>query len=150
MTQMNPDRITGTISITVLPQDNGQYVCQISSSLSLGEASPSENQSRDCTQFYGETKEHAIAIALEHLAEEYRQIAEGSQNRDWLAVELSESGEPINKNYHVILHYERIAEAESKFEAMQDTMMGNTVVENALLSVIEISPDLEINPLTRS
>ena len=56
---------------------------------------------------------------------------------------------PIEKHYHVILHYERIAEAESKFEAMHDTIMGNTVVENAKISVLEISPDLQINPLTR-
>jgi hypothetical protein len=40
-------------------------------------------------------------------------------------VEISDSGEPINKYYHVILHYERIAEDESKFEAMHNTIMGN-------------------------
>jgi phosphoribosylformylglycinamidine (FGAM) synthase PurS component len=142
MTQMNPDQITGTISITVLPQDNGQYVCQISSS--LGEPSS------DGTHFYGQTKEHAIANALEQLADDYRQLAEDSQDIDSLAVELSESGVPIEKHYHVILHYERIAEAESKFEAIHDTILGNTVVENAKISAIEISPDLQINPLTRS
>jgi hypothetical protein len=65
MTEMNPDQITGTISITVLSQDNGQYVCQISSSLG--------DRSRDCTRFYGQTKEHAIANALEQLADDYRQ-----------------------------------------------------------------------------
>jgi hypothetical protein len=139
---MNPDRMTGTISITVLPQENGQYVCSLSSSLS--------DRMRDDTRFYGQTKEHAIAIALENLADQYRQIAQKSQDRDWLAVERSDSGDPIEKRYHVILHYERIAEAESKFEAMQDTMMGNTVVENANLSVIEIAPDLQVNPLARS
>ena len=151
MTEINPDRISGTISITVLPQDNGQYVCQISSSLG--------DRSSDCTHFYGQTKEHAIcasqqrfaiANALEQLADDYRQQAEDSQDIDSLAVELSESGVPIEKHYHVILHYERIAEAESKFEATHDTIMGNTVVENAKISVIEISPDLQINPLTRS
>ncbi|MCA1991420.1 MAG: hypothetical protein LDL41_05145 [Coleofasciculus sp. S288] len=141
MTQMNPDRITGNISITVHPQDNGQYVCQISSSL--------DDRFKDNIHFYGQTKEHAIANALEQLADNYRQIAEESQNRDWDAVELPESGVPIEKHYHVVLHYERIAEAESKFEAMHDTIMGNTVVENAKISVLEISPDLQINPLTR-
>jgi hypothetical protein len=95
MTEMNPDRITGTISITVLSQDNGQYVCQISSS--LGE------RSSDCTRFYGQTKEHAIANALEQLADDYRQQAEDSQDIDALAVELSESGAPIEKHYHVII-----------------------------------------------
>ncbi len=151
MTQTNPDRITGTISITVLPQDNGQYVCQISSSLG--------DRSSDYTHFYGQTKEHAIcasqqrfaiANALEKLADDYRQLAEDSQDIDSLAVELSDSGTPIEKHYHVILHYERIAEAESKFEATHDTILGNTVVENAKISAIEISPDLQINPLTRS
>jgi len=142
MTQMNPDGITETISITVLPQDNGQYVCEILSSLS---ASASDN-----IRFYGQTKEHAIANALEKLADDYRSSAEDSQDIDSLAVELSETGEPIEKHYHVILHYERIASAESKFEATHDTILGNTVVENAKISVIEISPDIPIEPLTRS
>jgi hypothetical protein len=136
MTQINPDRTTGTIAIEVLPQSNGQYLCQMSSSLS--------DRPDDSTNFYGQTKEHAIAIALEHLADEYRQKAEESQNIDWDAVELSDSGEAINKYYHVIVHYERIAEDESKFEAFQNTIMGNTVVENAKISVIEIAPDIEI------
>ncbi len=141
MTQMNPDGITGTISITVLPQDNGQYVCEIASSLS--------DRSNNCTRFYGQTKEHAIAIALESLADEYRQKVEEEQNIGWLAVERAESGEPIQKHYHVILHYEEIAEAESKFEARHNTLLGNTVVENAKISVIEISPDIQIEPLER-
>ncbi|HAJ63452.1 MAG TPA: hypothetical protein DCP31_32980 [Cyanobacteria bacterium UBA8543] len=142
MTQMNLDQITGTISITVLPQDNGQYVCQISPSLS--------DRSNNCTRFYGQTKEHAFANALEQLANDYRQIAEESQDIDSLAVELSDSGTPIEKHYHVILHYENIASSESKFEAIHETILGNTVVENALICAIEISPDLQINPLTRS
>ena len=136
MTEVNPDRITGTITIAVLPQDNGQYVCQISPSLS---DSPREN-----LQCYGQTKEHAIAIALEQLAGEYRRMAEERQNIDWDTVERSEAGEPITKHYHVILHYERIAEEESKFEAMHNTIIGNTVVENAKITVIEIDPDIPI------
>lgn len=142
MTEINPDRTTGTIAIDVCPQSNGQYLCQISSSLS--------DRPDDTMNFYGQTKEHAIAIGLEHLAEEYRQKAEESQNIDWDTVEISDSGEPIEKRYHVILHYERIAEDESKFEAMHNTMMGNTVVENAKISIIEIDPDIEIEPLERS
>lgn len=141
MTQMNPDGIAETISIAVLPQDNGQYVCEIASSLS--------DRSNNCTRFYGQTKEHAIAIALESLADEYRQKVEEEQNIGWLAVERTESGEPIQKHYHVILHYERIAEDESKFEARHNTLLGNTVVENAKISVIEISPDIQIEPLER-
>ncbi|QLE58955.1 hypothetical protein [Nostoc sp. TCL26-01] len=141
MNDANPD-ITGTITIALLPQDNGQYICQLSSSLS---DSPKEN-----IQSYGQTKEHAIAIALEQLADEYRQIAEEQQDIDWRTVERSNSGEPIAKHYHVILHYERIAEEESKFEALQNTVMGNLVVENAKITIIEIDPDIPIEPLERS
>ncbi|MEA5579379.1 hypothetical protein [Anabaena sp. UHCC 0451] len=102
------------------------------------------------SQALGVNKEHAIAIALEQLADEYRRIAEERQNIDWETVERSDSGEPIAKHYHVILHYERIAEEESKFEAMHNTIMGNTVVENAKITVIEIDPSIPIDPLTRS
>jgi hypothetical protein len=49
-----------------------------------------------------------------------------------------------------MLHYESTITALSKFEAMHDTMMGNTVVENAKTTVIEISPDLPITLLERS
>jgi hypothetical protein len=142
MAEINPDRTTGTITIDVCVQSNGQYLCQISSSLS--------DRPNDTMNFYGQTKEHAIAIALEHLADEYREKAEESQNIDSLAVELSDSGEPINKYYHVIVHYEEISEAESKFEAVHNTIMGNTIVENARLAAIEIAPDIEIEPLERS
>lgn len=142
MTDVNSDRITGTITIAVLPQENGQYVCQILPSLS--------DSCRQDIQCYGQTKEHALAIALEQLADEYRQIAEEQQNISWDTVERSDTGEPIAKHYHVILHYEHIAEEESKFEALQNTIMGNTVVENANITVIEIDPDIPIEPLTRS
>jgi hypothetical protein len=50
----------------------------------------------------------------------------------------------------VILHYERIAEEESKFEAIHNTIMGNTVVENAKITVVEIDANLPIEPLERS
>lgn len=139
---MNPNSVTGTISLTVLPQANGQYICQMSTDLS------------DCPtsdiRCYGQTKEHTIAIALEQLADRYRQLAEERQDRDWDAVERTQSGEPIVKHYHVILHYERIAEAASKFDAMHDTILGNTVVENAKITLVEIGADLPIEPLTQS
>jgi phosphoribosylformylglycinamidine (FGAM) synthase PurS component len=141
MTQINPDSITETISLTVLPHTNGQYICEMSTDLSECPTSDS--------RYYGQTKEHTIAIALEQLAARYRQIAEKRQNRDWDAVERTETGEPIPKSYHVILHYERIAEAESMFEAMHDTIIGNTVVENAEITLVEIADDLPIQPLTR-
>ncbi len=130
--------ITGTITISVQAGDNEQYVCQMSSSL---------NQPPDEIHCCGQSEEHAIAIALEQLASKYRQIAEEHQNKDWQTVERSESGEPIQKRYHVILHYERIGKAESKFEAMQDTLMGNLVVENAKVTLIEIDAILPVQPL---
>lgn len=82
------------------------------------------------------------------LASQYREIAEVRQNKDWEAVERSASSEPIKKRYHVILHYERIIKAESKFEAHMDTLLGNTVVENAKVTLIEIDPNLPVQPLT--
>ena len=142
VTEANPEQISGTISITVFPQDNGHYVCQLSLSLS--------DRSRDEIRCYGQTKEHAIVIALEQLADDYRRMAEERQNIDWDAVERSESGEPIEKQYHVMLHYENTITAESKFEAMHNTIIGNTVVENAKITVIEIANDLPVEPLTRS
>ncbi|MBW4440369.1 MAG: hypothetical protein KME10_03865 [Plectolyngbya sp. WJT66-NPBG17] len=141
MTEANSDQIFGTITIAVHSQDNGQYVCQISPSLN--------DQCRDEIRCYGQTKEHALVIALEQLADDYRRIAEECQNLDWDAVERSETGSPIQKHYHVVLHYERLAEAESKFEAMHDTIMGNTVVENSKITVIEIASDLQIKPLAQ-
>jgi hypothetical protein len=130
------------ISITVLPQTNGQYVCQMSSSLN-----DSDGLEIQC---HGQTKDHAIANALERLADVYRQRAEEQQDPDWNTVKQSESGKPIPNHYHVVLHYERIAEDVSKFEAMHNTIMGNTVVENAKISVFKIDADLPIEPLERS
>jgi hypothetical protein len=42
----------------------------------------------------------------------------------------------------VILHYERLVEDESKFDAAHNTLLGNTVVENAELTIIQVDPDL--------
>lgn len=142
MTEANPGQMTGTISIIVFPQDNGHYVCQVSPSFN--------NHSKDEIRCYGQTKEHAMAIALEQLAEHYRRMAEEQQSIEWDAIEQAESGELIEKQYHVMLHYEDTITAESKFEAMHNTITGNTVVENARITVIEIADDLPIEPLTRS
>lgn len=150
MTERNPDRITGTISIAVFPQDNGQYVCEITPSLSDSFAAAEGNRTQNCTRFHGQTKEHAIAIALENLASQYREEAESDQNIDYLAIEISESGEVIQNHYHIIVHYEEIAEAESKFEARHNTILGNTIVENAKISAIKVCPEMPINPLVIS
>ncbi len=127
-----------TLTLTTHLQVNGYTLCELNHP--VGEPIRS----------YGQTPDHAIANALEQLANQYRKTADADQNIDWSAVDRSESGEPIEKEYHVILHYETITTAESKFEAMHDTMMGNTVVENALISVIEVSPNGSIEPLRRS
>ena len=142
MPNLTPDRITGTFSINVLPQPNGQYLCHLSPNLS--------DEPRADIQCYGQTKEHAIAIALEKLAESYRQLAEEVQNINNLAVTRDETGNPINRRYHVMLHYERIIKDESKFEAVHNTIIGNTVVENATISVVEIDSDLPVEPIARS
>jgi hypothetical protein len=126
------------IAISIQPQDNGHILCELNS--------PTGEPIRS----YRQTPEHAIACALEQLTDKYRNLAEAQQNLDWDAVTTSESGEPIKKQYHVILPYERTITAPSKFEAMHDTIMGNTVVENAKITVIEIGPDLPILPLRRS
>jgi phosphoribosylformylglycinamidine (FGAM) synthase PurS component len=141
MTEASSLPPTGIISVTLLPQENG-YLCQLSPALG--------DTSQAASECYGQSQEHALAIALEQLAEQYRQLAEAQQNLDWDAVERSASGEPVNKHYHVILHYERIAEEESKFEAMHNTILGNTVVENAKITIVEIDPSLPIEPQARS
>jgi hypothetical protein len=139
-TPMNPP--IENITIAIQHQDNGHVLCEL--------APTHNNQAGEPVRCYGQTPEHAIACALEQLAEQYRKIAQTQQNPDWYTVEESESGEPIEKQYHVMLHYESTITAPSKFEAMHDTMTGNTVVENAKTTVIEISPDLPIAPLHRS
>jgi phosphoribosylformylglycinamidine (FGAM) synthase PurS component len=139
-TPMNPP--IGNITIALRHQDNGHLLCELSPAL--------DHQAGEPVRCYGQTSEHAIACALEQLAETYRQTAQSQQNLDWDSVAQSESGEPIEKQYHVMLHYESTITASSKFEAMHDTIMGNTVVENAKITVVEIDPDLPIAPLRRS
>lgn len=133
-------RLNIELSLTV-EQVNGQYVCRIASSLDQPDSSDQ--------LFYGQSQNHAIAVGLEHLAESYRQAVSAEQNEDWQAVELSESGEPIEQRYHVVLHYERIAEDESMFEAMHNTIMGNTVVVEATIMVMKIDLELPIEPIDR-
>ncbi len=138
MTELNPDLLSGTVSLTVLPQENGRYLCQIVSSLS-DPASPSQ-------VFYGQTQEHALAIAFEHLADQFREAIEAAQEPEiepTLSNPDAESEQPPQHRYHVILHYEQVIEAESRFEALHDVRMGNTIVENAKSVAIEISPDVE-------
>lgn len=71
-------------------------------------------------------------------------------NINWDAVKLLDSGEPILKHYHVIWNFERIADEESKFDAMHNIRMGNLVVEDAKITVIDIDSDILIDTLYRA
>jgi len=90
-----------------------------------------------------------LAIALERLAHDYRQMADEQQNIPWDVGQRSQTDALTDRQFHVIVHYERIAEDESKFEAVHNTLMGNTIVENATIAVVEVDPDLPVEPLDR-
>jgi hypothetical protein len=123
------------IALRVLSGEDGRYHCQLSSSLS--------NQSSDRQVFNGETQDHAIAVALEHLAAHYRNEAERKQNEGLNAEDALRIKHLGSKRYHVSLHYEQVIEAESKFDALQNTVLGNTVVENATCTLIELSENVQ-------
>jgi hypothetical protein len=127
--------LSGTIDLRVLPHENGRYCCQLSSSFS--------NQSSHSEDFYGETQDHTIAVALEHLAAHYRNEAEQKQDEGLSTEDVLLTQHPELKRYHVILHYEHITEAESKFDALENTLLGNTVIENATCTLIELSEDAQ-------
>lgn len=124
---------SGTIAITVILQANGRYVCEVRPSPEIGDGTTK--------RLRGQTANHAIANALETLARALRAEAEAGQNVDWDAVDRSPSGTVNDKRFHVILHYERLVEEKSKFEAMHNTLLGNTVVENAEITIIQVDPD---------
>ena len=90
-----------------------------------------------------------LDLILAHLAHTFRIEAEAEQKIDWEAVDRSPSGKVNEKRFQVLLHSERVAEEESKFEAMVNTQMGKTVVENAEIAIIQVDPDLPIEPLER-
>jgi hypothetical protein len=135
MTEPETDILTGTIDLKVLPDENGRYHCQLSSSFS--------NQSSDRQVFDGETQDHAIAVALEHLAAHYRNEAQRKQDEGLNAEDALRTKHLGSKRYHVILHYEQVIEAKSKFDALQNTILGNTVVENATCTLIELSENVQ-------
>lgn len=125
------------VAISVTPGD-GRYLCRLTLTL--------QGRTRETRSFHGQSANHATAIALEDLAREFRKEAEAEQNIAWDAVERSLSGKVMDKRFHVVLHYERIIDEESKFEAMHSTILGNTVIENAEISIIQIDPELPIEP----
>jgi len=108
-----------------------------------------DGQPGPTNRYNGQTAKHAAEIALEDLARTFRIEAEAEQNIDWESVDRWPSGEVNEMRFHVILHYERITEEQSKFDAMQNTVMGNTVIENAEISIIQVDPDLAIESLER-
>jgi phosphoribosylformylglycinamidine (FGAM) synthase PurS component len=132
---------SGGIAIHVIPQTSGGWVCEITLALA-GRNGATE-------RFHGQTSKHAIALALEELARKFRKEAEAEQDLDWEAVDRTASGEVVNKRFHVILHYERVCREESKFEAMTNTLLGNTVIENAELAIIQVDPGLPSPKWTR-
>ena len=125
---------SGNISISVISKATGGWVCEVTLSLA--------DRTDPTKIFHGQSSNHAIALALEDLAHAFRTEAEAQQNINWDDQERSTSGAVINKRFHVILHYERVTEDESKFEAMTNTLLGNTVVENAEIAIIQVDPDL--------
>jgi len=126
------------IAISVTPGENGHYLCRLTLTL--------QGRTREPQSFQGQSPNHAIAIALEDLARELRLQSEAEQNLAWDAVERSLSGDVMEKRFHVVLHYERVVSEESKFEAMHRTLLGNTVIENAEISIIRVDPELPIAP----
>jgi hypothetical protein len=133
----NPN--SGSIAISVFPQANGCSVCEVTPTL--------EGRTARTERFLGANPKHAIAIALENLARTFRMEAEAEQKIAWNAVKRSTSGQTLDERFHVILHDERVAWEESKFEAIHNTRLGNTVVENAEFTAIRVDPDLPIKLL---
>jgi len=132
---------SGNIAITVIPHEKGHCICEVSLAFQRREIS--------VRRFYGQTSNHAIAMALEDLAREFRMEAEAEQNIDWDATDVSPTGKVKEKHFHVVVHFERVIDDESKFEAMHSTLMGNTVVENAEVSLVQVDPKLPIAPWQR-
>ncbi len=141
MPQSDPAPRSGNIAVTIVPQSAGRYACEVTPTLD-GRTGPTKT-------FHGQSAKHAIAIALEGLARSFRKEAEAEQDIDWEAVERSPAGKVVEKRFHVILHYERVAEEESKFDAFHNTLLGNTVVENAEIAIIQVDPYLPIDSFRR-
>ena len=141
MAPLIPFSNSGHIVIKVIEEKSGHCVCEMTLAL--------EGQANLTKRFHGQSPKHAIAIGLESLAQTFRMEAETEQKVAWDAVDRSPSGEVNEKRFHVILHYETIAEEESKFEAMHNTLMGNTVVENAEITILQIDPDLAVDPRSK-
>jgi hypothetical protein len=40
------------------------------------------------------------------------------------------------------VHFEQVVEEDSKFDAVADAQLGNTIVENAEIAVIQVAPGL--------
>lgn len=124
--------ISGTIAIKVAQRRDGRYLCEVRPSSEIAEGAT--------RRFHGQTATHAIANSLEYLARRMRAEAEAGQQLAWEAADPPPKAS-ADKRFHVIVHYERLIDEESKFEAMHNTLLGNTVVENAEITVIQVDPD---------
>jgi hypothetical protein len=127
------DTSSVNIAVLVVPQANGRYICKL--------RSPLAGETGAVKAYHGQTANHAIANALEDLALALRVEVEAGQNVDWDAVDRSLSGKVIDRHFHVISHYECLVEEESKFDAVHNTLNGNTVEENAELTILQVDPD---------
>lgn len=129
------DEWDGLISYRVTPRTDGVgYTCALTASRD----SPPQ-------RFSGQTAKHALAVAIEHLASTLRREAEDEQGIRWDRLFMSESSSKESSTYHISVHYERIAEEASKFDAAHNTLMGNMIAENAAIDVIQIDPKLTID-----
>jgi hypothetical protein len=100
MTEPELDILPGSIDLKVLPDESGRYRCQLSSSFG--------NQSSDLQVFDGETQDHAIAVALEHLAAHYRNKAERKQGEGLNTEDALLAEHPGSKRYHVQIDQEMV------------------------------------------
>lgn len=135
------EQTSGNIAISVIRQANGHCLCEATASV--------DGCSIPTLQSHGQNPKHAIAGALENLARTFRREAEAEQNIPWNMDDDRFPAGGIEQRYHVIVHYESVGEDKTKFRAFENTLMGNTVVEEAEVSVILVDPDLPIEPLRK-
>jgi hypothetical protein len=95
---------TGSLKIVILPKDNGLYACQLLSEIEFSKTNLHSDFPKTDILCDAQTPEHALAIALEQLAANCRQLTEDSQNIDCLTVEKNSSGKVIENFFHVTIH----------------------------------------------
>jgi hypothetical protein len=127
---------SASISISITREKTGRSVCEATLSI--------DGRTDLTTKCQGQSANHALALCLENFARKFRNEAEAEQNIPWNAVDRSQAGQFARERYHVTLHYEVVADEGSKFEALHHTLIGNTVIENAEVTIIHIDPELPV------